>query len=132
MQIEKFKNQLIAFDFESDEVNITDMVNAYNKTEDTNKKVNDYLRLKTTKEFINHFESLNTGITVIKKQAGRYGGTYANRLIAYDVAAWLSPEFRLFIYSVFDSFIQHKLRMNQRELDYYRDKEDREDLYRKY
>ena len=131
MEIHKFKGQLIAFDLESEEVNITDLVTAFNKTNATNKKVNDYLRLKSTKEFIECL-TLNAEIPVIKKQSGRYGGTYANKMIAYDVASWLSPEFRLFVYKVFDNFVNSKLRMQQRQLDYFWDKEDNSDLYPKY
>jgi hypothetical protein len=32
---------------------------------------------------------------------GRYGGTYANRDIAFEFATWLSPEFKLFLITEF-------------------------------
>ena len=37
----------------------------------------------------------------IKCSAGRYGGTYAHRDIAFEFATWLSPEFKLFLIKEF-------------------------------
>src|SRR3990167_3842993 len=37
----------------------------------------------------------------IKSSAGRYGGTYAHRDIAFEFATWLSPEFKLFLIKEF-------------------------------
>ena len=33
----------------------------------------------------------------IAAKPGRYGGTYANRDIAFEFATWLSPEFKLYL-----------------------------------
>ncbi len=33
----------------------------------------------------------------IMSKAGRYGGTYAHKDIAFEFASWVSPEFKLYI-----------------------------------
>lgn len=42
-----------------------------------------------------------TGAIGIKSSAGRYGGTYAHRDIAFEFATWLSPEFKLYLIKEF-------------------------------
>lgn len=37
----------------------------------------------------------------LKSSAGRYGGTYAHRDIAFEFATWLSPEFKLYLIKEF-------------------------------
>jgi len=37
----------------------------------------------------------------IKSKAGKYGGTYAHRDIAFEFGAWLSPEFKLYLIKEF-------------------------------
>lgn len=37
----------------------------------------------------------------IKSSAGRYGGTYAHKDIAFEFATWLSPEFKLYLIKEF-------------------------------
>jgi len=124
MDIKKFKNNLIAFDSESETINATDMIKAF-----PNKRMNDFTSLKQTQEFIKAYE-LKTGFPVIKTSAGKYGGTYMSKLLAYKFAAWLSPEFELFVYETFDNVIQEKLNNQQRQLDYFWNKSDIEDLYK--
>ena len=125
MEIKKFENKLIAFDFDNNTVNATDMVKNFKS-----KKVNDFLRLKETKDFATELEkSLNTGIPVINKKVGKGGGTWIHKLLGYKLAAWLSPKFELFVYQTFDKEIQKQLSKQQRELDYFWDKEDQKDLY---
>ena len=125
MKIEKFKDRLIAFDTENEMVNATDMLKAF-----PNKRMGDFLRLKQTKEYISLLES-ETGIPVTTvKHGGREQGTWMHRLLAYDFAAWLNPKFKLFVYSVFDNIVKEKLTNQQRQLDYFWDREDRRDLYR--
>jgi hypothetical protein len=38
----------------------------------------------------------------ITSRAGRYGGTYANKDIAYEFASWVSVEFKLYLVKEFD------------------------------
>jgi hypothetical protein len=42
-----------------------------------------------------------TGIIGIKSKAGRYGGTYAHRDIAFHFAMWISPRFQLLLVKEF-------------------------------
>lgn len=125
MEIEKFQNTLIAFDTSNEMVNATDMIRAFPE-----KRMNDFLRLKGTKEFISLLEN-NAGIPVFKSQQGVNGGTWMNKWLAYEFAAWLSPEFRLFVYQTFDSFHKEQMRLLQIENGYLSNRADIEDLYPK-
>jgi hypothetical protein len=42
-----------------------------------------------------------TGAIGIIAKPGRYGGTYANRDIAFEFATWISPEFKLYLITEF-------------------------------
>ena len=53
-----------------------------------------------------------TGAIGIIAKPGRYGGTYANRDIAFEFATWLSPEFKLYLITEFQRLKedeQHRL-----------------------
>lgn len=54
------------------------------------------------------------GIGVIAK-AGRYGGTFAHRDIAFEFGSWLSPEFKLYLITEFQRYKQAEA---QRGLDW--------------
>lgn len=125
MEINKFENSLIAFDFDNEMVNATDMIKSF-----PNKRMNDFLSNQQTNDFIKVL-TLKTGNTVFKTEAGRYGGTWMNRLLAYKFAAWLSPEFELFVYEIFDNAINEKLKNQQRQLDYFWDREDIKEIYKR-
>ena len=43
----------------------------------------------------------NTGAIGIRSSAGRYGGTYAHKDIAFEFASWVSVEFRLYLIKEF-------------------------------
>ncbi len=47
----------------------------------------------------------------IRSSAGRYGGTYAHRDIAFEFATWLSPEFKLYLIKEFQRL---KIEENER------------------
>ena len=135
MEIKKFENSLIAFDFDSEMVNATDMLRNF-----PNKNIGGFLRLKQTKEYIkilesdvlNHTSGDNQALKIIKGNFnGNTQGTWMCKMLAYKFASWLSPEFELFVYSVFDNAINEKLRTQQMQLDYFWDKEDQRDLYTK-
>ena len=125
MDIKKYDNTLIAFDFDNEMVNATDMIKSF-----PNKRMNDFISNQQTNDFIKVLE-LKTGNAVFKTEAGRYGGNWMNKLLAYKFAAWLSPEFELFVYEIFDNVIDEKLKSQQRQLDYFWDKEDIKDLYKR-
>ncbi len=124
MKIEKFKEKLIAFDFESEMVNATDMLKAY-----PDKKINNFLRSKQTKDFISILESDTLKSATVIKKGGTEQGTWMHKLLSLKFAAWLNPEFELFVYKTFESVLKDKLKTQQRELDYFWDKEDNKDLY---
>lgn len=42
-----------------------------------------------------------TGAIGLHAKAGRYGGTYAHRDIAFEFGSWLSPEFKLYLIKEF-------------------------------
>jgi hypothetical protein len=75
-------------------VNLTEMASTFDK------KVNDYIRLKSTDEYLEALSS-DTGISasqlIISTKGnfsdGRTQGTWAHKLIAVDFARWLSPSF---------------------------------------
>src|SRR3989344_1033457 len=51
-----------------------------------------------------------TGAIGIRTSAGRYGGTYAHKDIAFEFATWLSPEFKLYLIKEFQ-----RLKINENE-----------------
>jgi hypothetical protein len=140
MKIEKFNDRLIAFDFESEMVNATDLGKKYGK------RPVDFLKIESTIKFMEAFKSdvslnhiTNPIITVRGKYAdGKTQGTWMHRILAYKYAAWLNPEIELFVYKVFDEVAKEvnriqelKLTDQQRQLDYFWDKEDNNDIYRR-
>lgn len=46
----------------------------------------------SVKEFVTR-----TNATGLQAKAGRYGGTYAHKDIAFEFAMWISPEFKIYI-----------------------------------
>ncbi len=44
----------------------------------------------------------------VRSSAGRYGGTYAHRDIAFEFATWLSPEFKLYLIKEFQRLKQQE------------------------
>ena len=46
-------------------------------------------------------------IGIIAK-AGRYGGTYAHKDIAFEFASWVSPQFKLYLIKEFDRLKEHE------------------------
>jgi hypothetical protein len=136
MNIEKFENSLIAFDFDNEIINATDMIKAYPK-----KRMSDFLKLDGTKDFIDLLESENKKsriteyqvLTIIKGNFSdnRKQGTWMHKLLALKFAAWLEPKFELFVFMTFDKAIKDKMTSQQRQLDYFWDKQDQNDIYKK-
>ena len=50
----------------------------------------------SVKEFVTR-----TNAICLQAKAGRYGGTYAHKDIAFEFAMWISPEFKIFIVKEF-------------------------------
>ncbi|KKP95357.1 MAG: KilA-N domain protein [Candidatus Moranbacteria bacterium GW2011_GWE1_36_7] len=53
----------------------------------------------------------NTNAIGIRSSAGRYGGTFAHKDIAFEFATWLSPEFKLYLIKEFQRL---KIEENER------------------
>lgn len=128
MEIKKFENSLIAFDFDNEMVNATDILKSH-----PDKRMNDFLNLQSTKNYIEALSDiLNTGEAgIIKTKRGKGGGTWVHRLLAYEVAKWVYPKLAVFVNMMFDNKMKNKLKQQQYQLDYFWDKEDQKDLYYK-
>ena len=50
----------------------------------------------SVKEFVSR-----TNVISLQAKAGRYGGTYAHKDIAFEFAMWISPEFKIYIVKEF-------------------------------
>ena len=51
----------------------------------------------SVKEFV-----ARTNAISLQAKAGRYGGTYAHKDIAFEFAMWISPEFKVYVVREFD------------------------------
>ena len=72
-------------------------------------KNNDYTKKRLS---IKEFVSKTNAIGIVAK-AGRYGGTYAHKDIAYEFGMWISPEFKLLIIKEFDRLKTEEARRNE-------------------
>ena len=83
------------------------MLNATSLCKAGNKKLNDYLRLKQTENFLQFLENA-TGIPVtelvIIKQGGdaKLQGTWIHRKVGYNLAQWISPYFAVQVTNILD------------------------------
>lgn len=59
----------------------------------------------------------NTNAVGIITKAGRYGGTYAHKDIAFEFASWISPEFKLFLIKEFQRLKEDEIENKSLEWD---------------
>lgn len=84
---------------DEDFISLTDMIRA----KDGDFFVTDWLRNRNTLEYIEIWEkfynpAFNYGeFATIQSKAGRYGGTYAHKDVAFEFAMWISPEFKFYM-----------------------------------
>lgn len=127
MEIKKYENSLIAFDFDNEMVCATDILKSF-----PGKKINNFLRQSDTKAFIEVLRkkfsetpksaSLENQILIVNKGGDSdRQGTWMCKLLAYKFAAWLDPEFEYFVYSIFDSYIKSRLEWQQRQIENHED-----------
>lgn len=94
--------------------NATSLAKQWNKTNNQRKEVTDFLRLNSTKEYIQAIENdtdiLNTGNPVFKMGRGKYsGGTWMHPYLFIDFAMWLNPTFKLQVIKfVYDEMIKYR------------------------
>jgi len=60
----------------------------------------------SVKEFV-----ARTNAVSLQAKAGRYGGTYANKDIAFEFAMWISPEFKVYIVKEFQRLKEEEQRL---------------------
>ncbi len=60
---------------------------------------------------------LKTGAIGIISKAGRYGGTYAHKDIAFEFASWISAEFKLFLIKEFQRLKEEEIQNRTLEWD---------------
>lgn len=116
---------------DDDYISLTDMAR-YRDAERTDYIIQNWMRNRTTIEFLGIWEQLNnlgfnpiefdgfrsqaglnsfvltskqwivkTGAIGLISKAGRYGGTYAHKDIAFEFASWISVEFKLYLIKEF-------------------------------
>ncbi len=61
-----------------------------------------------------------TGAIGLHAKAGRYGGTYAHRDIAFEFGSWLSPEFKLYLITEFQRLKDEEARATSLEWSFQR------------
>lgn len=61
-----------------------------------------------------------TGAIGLYAKAGRYGGTYAHRDIAFEFGSWLSPEFKLYLIKEFQRLKDDEARATSLEWNFQR------------
>lgn len=96
--------------------NANDLVDVYNKKTGGQKRIQNYLDNKSTREFMSALaqaESLNdsnwseleNGLAVTRR--GKNGGTWVHPYVFIDLAMWLSPEFKVTVIKwVYDNLIK--------------------------
>lgn len=91
IQVFQYQNSPIQFEVIDGQV----MANATNMADAFGKKMDGYLRLKSTKEYVSALESRNANLRIIKIQQGKgkVQGTWINEKLVIDFARWLSADF---------------------------------------
>ncbi len=95
--------------------NATELAKQWNIKNKTKKETFDFLKLDSTKEFIdaiNDEENLiptNIGFKTHTVVKGKYGGTWMSPLLFIDFAMWLNPTFKLQVLKfVYDELIKQR------------------------
>ena len=103
-----FDGHPVTFQIERNEkmmVNATEMAKAFGK------KVNHFMELDSTKEFVKEaLKSRDVGYLKVFSQSDLYvsvqnTGTWMHRVLALKFATWLSPTFELWVYSTIEQLL---------------------------
>jgi hypothetical protein len=86
---------------DADYISLTDIAR-YKSTDHTDDLIRNWIRNRNTIEFlgIKQWIEATAAIGIVSK-AGRYGGTFAHKDIAFEFASWISVEFRLYLIKEF-------------------------------
>lgn len=74
--------------------NVTDIATAYEKKTGNRKDTSDFMKLKTTKDYVDYLENLKTGNLVFKSMRGKYWWLRLCEELVIDFMMWLSVEFK--------------------------------------
>ncbi len=114
----EYNNQVVEFEMAGSSlmINATEMANIFGK------RVDHFMRSDHAKEFIRilEFTPFGGNSQPLKKheiiRTSKGTGTWMNRILALKFAAWLSPEFELWVYQTIDEFMFGDYRRMQEEL----------------
>jgi hypothetical protein len=115
-----FEENSITFTLDRDNkvmVNATEMAKVFNA------EVARFMENKGTKEFMEScLKTRNSAFLNIKKEEDLYvsrqkTGTFMHRILALKFAAWLSPDFELWVYSTIDKLLFGKLAEREKSLE---------------
>ena len=67
----------------------------------------EFLRNAKTQDYMRALEKV--GNPTFKKTAGRNGGTWGCKLLAYDYAGWIDPDFKVGVYTILDQYFSGNL-----------------------
>ena len=94
--------------------NATALLKQWNENSDSDKRMNDFLDSKSTKEFVEALKSNaeKTALTenqVVIKSKGIFGGTWMHPYLFIDFAMWLNPTFKVQVLKfVYDELIKYR------------------------
>lgn len=83
-------------------VNATEMIKAFPE-----KRINNFLRNEQTESFVELLESKTLKSVLAVNHGGRNPGTWMHQKLALKFAAWLSPDFELWVYDRIDELVRH-------------------------
>ncbi len=87
------------------------MINATALCRAGNKLIADYLRLSSTKAYLEAVE-LDIGIPIsslLESNIGGHNGTWVHRKIGYHLAQWISPQFAIKVSKILDNVLHNEL-----------------------
>jgi len=114
IQIFEFEGQQIEFDLSNQSV----MINATEMAKIYNARINDFFENESTKRFIKAcLNNGNSRYLGIENQEDLYiskqrTGTWMHRVLAIKFAAWLDPNFELWVYTTIDKILFGTIKEN--------------------
>jgi hypothetical protein len=99
------------------------MVNATEMAKVFNKQVNEFMSNETTKNFIGScLKNGNSRFLNIEREEDLYvsrqkSGTWMHRVLALKFAAWLNPDFEVWVYSTIDQLLFGKYAEREKSLE---------------
>ena len=112
IQVKEFNGKQIEFDLSKENI----MINATEMAKIFNARMNDFFTNESTKKFIDVcLKNGNYRYLGIEKEADLFtstqkSGTWMHRVLALKFAAWLDPEFELWVYCTIDKLMFGEIR----------------------